>query len=556
MSHKPQEILFVTNDGLVMNNGYSNKLPKGVIALAEKGGENTKDGLPLVDTPSTEKNKKFEIRLGIADRAVSRSHSNKAWSSRSFELKDIVDIKVSAPSLLSSVDEVWLGYDGINEDSAIVLKQGETAIVEINLEGDGLGVLGYEDSKLTIKEYIVAPTEGEFTMQQLVEEVVARINKRKVNGGVPLTNFIEVTPINSNNTEVTGTEFNLYELNIPFLGTSNNIAQVKAQYPDFDVKFEGEINGVSKFYVAVEGETVPNAFNLVATTATMDCDETLNVDTTQTQFTWTLLETCVATQRAYTLQLPDDECGENKLEELQAYYPELTISIVESKNCQTVYSTTVLTNFVCEECSPMLRDIFTAEAPEPFEFTAWKADQSAYDATALMGIRVKGKEFIVAGGEEFRDSLPMFHNFVKVSVSGGYPFAQYKNFGEYNGEQGYMKITWISRGSRPEALGMDYFSREEKTRAYYTLTQRLCDNHFGNTMLGNESLLKPLAQYVMYTVQIRREYYAQSFSQTNVEHFRYNILVEVGKHNAVEAFVNRLATAAGLPTVQAYQTAQ
>lgn len=553
MSHKPQEILFVTNDGLVMTNGYSNKLSKGVIALVDKGGENTKDGIPVTATPSTEKGRKFELRLGVADYPVSRNRSDKSWDSRPFELKEIVDIRVSAPSLVNSVDEIWLGYDGINADTAIVLEQGETAVVDITLEGDGLGVLGYVDSKATFKFYITAPLEGAFTMQQLVEEAIEKFKKTKLYGGVPVTEFVDITPINSEQPKtVTGTTFTIYELNVPMEGISNNIAQVKAQYPTLDVKFDSEIGGVSKFYVAKEG-AVPAPFNVTKTTITLDCGEYDGSADTITTIAWTTGEVCTATKKTYTLQLPDTECGEQRLTELQAFYPELTITAGESTNCQTVYTTTVMTNFVCEECSPILRDTLVAEAPIPFEFTAWEASADSYNASALMGIRIKGKEFVVAGGEEYFDTLPMFHSFVKISATGGYPTAQYLNFGELGGIEKNMTTTRKSWGTRPEALGMDYFTREERTRVYFTRTQKLLDNNFGNALLGNESLLKPLSQYVMYTIQVERGYFAQSFSQKNIEQFRYNILVEVGKHKKVEAFVNGIATVAGLATVKAYE---
>lgn len=553
MSHTPQSILFVTNDGTVMNNGYSTKLTKGVLGLVDMGGEPTEKGLPVVSTISNEANRKFQMRLGIADTPISRNRSDKSWDSRSFTLKDVVNVKVSAPSLKQTVDEVWVGYDGINADTAIILKQGETAIVDVTIEGDGLGVLGYPESKTSLKFYISAPLEGDFTMQQIIEEAIEKFKKTKLFGDVPVTNFLDITPVNSEQpATLTGTDFTLYDLTVPFEGISNNIALVKVQYPELDVKFVSEIGGQSKFTVAVEGDTAPANFVITDTTILYDCGEYDGVTNTTRTFAWTEGETCTAVQRNISIQLADNDCGENRLSELQEFYPDLTIVAGTSTNCQTVYTSSVMTDFVCEECSPILRDIFSVELPQPFEFTPWELTAEQYSATALMGIRLKGKQFIVAGDERYRDSLPMFHSFVKITASGGYPFAQYKNFGEFEGEKNYFNVKRISWGTRPSALGMDYYNEEEKTRVYYTRTQRFCDNDFGNAMLGNESLLKPLSQYIMYTVQVKRTYFAQSFSQTNTEHFFYNILAEVGKHAQVEAFVNRIATASGLPTVQAY----
>lgn len=556
MSHKPQEILFVTNDGLVMNSGYSNKLNKGVIALADKGGINTKDGIPLTNNPSKERNRKFEIRLGIADTTVSRNRSDKSYASRPFTLSDIVDIKVSAPSLKHEVDEVWMGYDGINADTAIILKNGETAIIDLVLEGEAFGALGYADSKVSIKHYITAPLEGSFTMQEIVEKAIAKLQNEKLYGNVALSEYVDIYPINSENTALVGTNYEIYELEVPMEGTSNNIAQVKHQYPTLDIKFDSEVNGKSKFVVAVENPTEesvkPANFNVKGTTITLTCDEYAGSTETNTAFAWVKVGDATAINKTFNITLFDDECEGNRLADLQAFYPELTITKGATTNCQTVYSTSVITNFVTSSCSHKVRDILVAEAPQPFEFVAWKIAPASYSASALMGIAFKGKEFVIAGGEHYRDTMPMTHNFTKLSVSGGYPFAQYKNFGEFNGEKGYFTVKWKTRGTRPEGLGMDYFALEENTRVYYTRQQRLCNNEFGNLLLGNESLLKPLSQYVMYTVQVKRGYFAQSFSQTNVEHFRYNILVEVGKHKNVEALVNSLATAAGLPTVKAY----
>lgn len=68
----------------------------------------------------------------------------------------------------------------------------------------------------------------------------------------------------------------------------------------------------------------------------------------------------------------------------------------------TTYQTTVTTDVVCEECSPVLNGLFTSEAPAPFDQIDWKKASKVYSETALMGITFKAKPIIFAGDENFR----------------------------------------------------------------------------------------------------------------------------------------------------------
>src|SRR5690606_22081860 len=98
---------------------------------------------------------------------------------------DIVNIEVSAPSLKHQVDEVWIGYDGHNADSAIVLERGETAVINLILKGEGLGMIGYPKGVADLKFHISAPDTDDFTMQEVIERAVAQIKETTLNGGIP-----------------------------------------------------------------------------------------------------------------------------------------------------------------------------------------------------------------------------------------------------------------------------------------------------------------------------------------------------------------------------------
>lgn len=553
MIHKPLELTLVTNNGSVMTAGGSTKLAKGQLGIVDKNGTPTKDGLPVVNSFTGKSSENmFQLRLGVHNIGTSaQGRTNKSYESRPFTLKEVVKITATAPTKLGGdVDEWWIGYDGIDDSTAITMKNGQTEKFDITLSGTGVAFANYPEGKVNISFYITAPNEGPFTMEQVITEAVERLKETTLAGGIKVTDFIEVTPINSKNpVSVTGTDYTLYTLTVPNGGNTNEQADVYAQFPTLDIKFQGSVDNKATYVVA--STEAPGVYKIKTTDITVDCDKYESADTSEVEVDWVAGGTCTAVSKTFNLVLADTKCGEDRLTELQEAYDGLhTIVKGESKNCQTTYTTTVLTNFVCEECSPIIRDLYTADAPDPFDFIDWVEAPKVFDGEALMGIRLKGKTTKFAGGEEFRDDIPFVYDFIRINVTGGYPITIAENIVE--GVNGTFNVKNISIGTRPSGLGMDYMDKEERSRVYFSGDQRFCNNLYGNRVLGYESLLKPLSQYVMYSIYLETSKYAQSNSLKHQENFKYDILVEVGKHTAVETLVNALATGAGLPTVSAY----
>lgn len=557
-SHAPQTILFVTNEGSVMSNGYSTRLAKGQFGIVDKGATPSALGMAVVNTfPATPKDRLFELKLGIAPLTPTRSQSNKAYSSMPFKLSEIVDIKVNAPKLGVSVDEVIIGYDGINADTAIELVNGDNEVIDITLAGEAIGMLGYQDAKVTVKLYLETPTTGAFTMHEVIEKGVERLKEITLLGGVPLTDYIDITPVNSGNpTTVTGTAYTFFSLKVQDLGNASALGLVQAQYPAYLVKRESYSGGTSTYAILAPSESAPTVptviadFSQVISSQDSDCAGLPDCTDVTTAIAWVAGATGTAVAKTYTLQLGDDKCGTNKLTEVSAAYPELVITAGASTACQTVYTTTVLSNVVSEECSPILRDLFSAEAPAPYEFVNWEAAPVQYNGTSSMGIHLKGKVNIFAGSEEYRDDLPFVYSSTRISIANAAPGLVSESF--KMGSNGRFNVKVLSIATEPEAVGGQFYDLEERTRVYFENRQRLAGNNYGKLVLGQESHLKPTVQYVDYSIRIRTNRFAQSFSGEVVENIDYHILVDACKYEGVEALVNSLATAAGLPTVQAY----
>lgn len=370
------------------------------------------------------------------------------------------------------------------------------------------------------------------------------------------------------------------------------------------------------------------------------CENTTTVSTA-----WVAGDTCEAIAKPFTITLADDECGNDRLAELQAYYADLTIAVstvslsstitltgtsgtaniniggvdylatfatdlsttranfvtahktaietatggtltgtgatitlvaptatfpaIEVSNvttnlagtvaapvgsgaedaglCQTTYRTTVLSNIVCDECSEEFRALFEAEAPADFGVVSWEGQASTYSDSAKMGIKFKGKEFIMSGDEQFRDDMPFIATSTRLKVAGGQPTMIAES---WNANDPFA-VKVLSIASDPEALGGHLRDYEDRARVYFDGEVRLEGNNYGKWIMGQETRLKGLAQYVDYvlTVDVKKHY---QYLPHASEKIAYHVYCEVGRHENVETVLNALAGAAGLPPQQAY----
>jgi hypothetical protein len=724
MLNRPQEILFVTNEGRVQKDGYSLRLGKGQFGIVDKGAAKTAAGERVTTTLPQDNDRLFELVLGSSDLNVNRSQSNAGWRSIPFKLSDVVDIKVKKPQGKGTVDEVLIGYDGINADTALVFQNGDNEVLDITLRGEAIGMLGYPNSEVTVKLYLEAPNgEVAFTNHEIVEKGVERLLKTTLIGGVPITQYLEITPVNSAQGALSGTDYSFFRLTVSDDGRESDKALVQAQYPTYKVEREDYRNGVSTYvilalanasianysipadnvgivgcencpsgYTATDAgvvykvilndegtdvietiiDTLPgfasaekvgnengigtyiavvdNALTAGEITTFITANPTASVElvgeisvlcdnnASAQSIAWVKGETGTAVEEVYEIQLGDNECGQSRLTELQATYPSLTIAVKGTSSraitltgtsgtaniavagtnylatfasdltttaanfvtahaaailtatgatvtaaagvititdsnfryptititnasgnlagtvgaltavttvegaCQTVYTTTVLSNPVFDECDDILLGLYFTDAPSPFETIHWKKAAKTYNANALMGIRIKTKMMILVGDtEEYRFEMPDVYDPIRISVSSETGMV---NESFRSGELGRFAVKLLSVASRPDNLGLDFRDLEHRSFVYYN-GNPIHKENFARLILGEESLLKPLAQYVQYQVKVRTTKISGMFATESVNNHNYVILAELGKHEDVQDVVNALAIAAG-----------
>lgn len=659
--HKPFDRTFVVAAGATMSEGRSLNLVKGQFGIFDTRSTNKEGSKAVASFNGLPKNEnRFELKLGTTNLSVNRSQSNKSYSSFPFSLNNVLDLKVSAPkSTEQSVDEVIIGYNGIDANTSLVFEKGQNYKMVVELSGEPIGFLGYENSVVTIPVYLDSescsaldecincdPCEA-VDCREVVSRAIEILRNHKLRGNVPVTEFIEIAPVYEcdNEAAVTLVPYDFYCLDICDTGDEAALAAVQAQYPGINIyrterngaissyqfvqdqteaapadletklpsiikgcedcpdgyteaeggivyavtleddgvdqatvveglanavagtglKSDGQVNGVGYYTVVLTAELADADFdtfidaNPTATiTKVGEVDSVCNNDTITTT-PWAVCDTCNASTNQYTITLPDNECGEDRLAELQAAYPDYDVQIntdpdtgdVIEGGCQTQYIATVPTNLVCDECDPIFNEDFRSEAPETYETVNWElvvVEDTATDCKC--GIRIKGKDLEVHPSECLRDTIGFIDSSVKVRMSGG--FVQEVLEGIGSTDDNSWDTTYLSRMERRTHMGGNFYVDEDIARVFFKGEGRHFGDNVAKLFKGEESSLDPSKQYVDYALTLRRDTYAQSFSGRLEHNTTFHILVEVGLHTEVEAVLNSLATSAGIAPVQAF----
>ncbi len=279
MFHGATDRHFVVNS--VTKTGRSLNLAKGQWAVVDIEAQPTEDGLKIVsDFNGLAKSAKVQLFSGSPELVPNRSYGNKSNRSVPFKLSDIQEIRVSAPKEGIKVDHQILGYDGYDGTTGISLESGDDEEISLMLSGPALGILGYKDSAVQITERLTAPNgtkstiatpaAGEWTDQQVVEEAVERLNRTIVMGSIKLSEYVDITPVNSTNVAATGDDNVFYNLTVSDDGTFSDLGKVQGQYPALNIK-RTETLGNGSVYTAIAG-ALPAAYTVNEAWLVKGCD--------------------------------------------------------------------------------------------------------------------------------------------------------------------------------------------------------------------------------------------------------------------------------------------
>ena len=413
-------------DGKVLTSGGSLDVTNGVVAIVETKPVTSRGRKVVASFDGQPKDKDFQILLGAVDNPVTRSTTNKPYESLPFKISEVKNLTVVAPQTKGiKVDDFIIGYNGKN-GTELTLKQHSGSRIELTLCGEAMYALGYHTGEIMVAVNLISPylddngnptANDAVTMQEIVENAVKEFKNIKLLGGNPITDYVDIIAVNSENENLSGNAYVFYSLNVVDAGTEDALARVQAQYPTYKVHRTDRIgdeisvytilaptgtvladydatptagqvkgcadcapgysvlgsgfvysisiendgadvsgsiddlpgfvagtvvklaqnDGVAQYSVVVSAELTDaqiaafKAANALKSTAVITLvGEVADVcanDAATVEIAWVSGNTCYAQQEVYEITVPDDECGNARLAEIQANYPDLTIAI-------------------------------------------------------------------------------------------------------------------------------------------------------------------------------------------------------------------------------------
>ena len=240
--HKHYERHFVST-GAVKTEGGSLNLALGQLGVFKVNTKHNAQGLEaLSNFKNLSKKEKVEIKVGNNTNVVSSTHP--------FEIGKIKGLRVSAPQKTEqTVDEVIIGYNGLDESTSITFGVGEFKEINLRLSGEKVGLLGYPEGfvNLTIpldtkrcSYYAKDKCNGNCDECAPVNPLPVllagfqRFLNTPLKGGVKVTDLIEYDLIKKCTgaaTTLNKVEYKFYELSIVDSGTLEALSAVQSQYP-------------------------------------------------------------------------------------------------------------------------------------------------------------------------------------------------------------------------------------------------------------------------------------------------------------------------------------
>lgn len=271
MLHKPFDRHFIVPEGSVMTSGHSLGLSGGVIGLFDTTNQ-TRDGLPAVSSFAGQpKSKEYVLKMGSQYQGVTRSHNNKNIASLPFNLSQVVAVRASAPTTTEqTVDEVVLGYNGIDESTAIKFKKGDRKAITLELCGDLISYYGYPTGRVTI-EYVMEAEQCDpfenceecddcesVECNAIILKAVEYLQNFPLRGGVKLSEAVEITPVRSCETtpELVEKPYDFYQLTVADLGDGVALNSVQAQYPGLPIVRKRRTGILSTYEIVAPQGTV------------------------------------------------------------------------------------------------------------------------------------------------------------------------------------------------------------------------------------------------------------------------------------------------------------
>lgn len=253
--------------------------------------------------------------------------------------------------------------------------------------------------------------------------------------------------------------------------------------------------------------------------------------TSPTTTAWALSKTLKKYSKAYRITLADNVCGTNRLTELQAAYPDLVVTIVNSAgSCVHTYETTVTSDCVDTTCGI---NTLVFNRPSNYEGVQWEeyVVGTTIDPANKAGIRIEVAFVNRTTGECTYDKFPASdYDTLFVSASEFNP-----DWSASNCDSTY-KVRQI-RGFKPPIGDGARLRFQEQMSKSYDLRERHADPVVRETM-GYSLQADPNRYYDEYVIEFDYNYQVSGWSDKYSDSYHVSVFFPEGMGKPFETAIN------------------
>lgn len=453
----------------------------------------------------------------------------------------------------------WSG--GVSDTDTLSAKAGQSKSLFIKLTGTIIDRL--YDKQGVIKEFVTTPaciddcsdTCANVLCPALAYELADQINKDKdFSKFIRAKAIVQCSGVDAPST----TTCYKFALDVCDTGDQAALGLVQSLYPNEDITVVGRTGSITTYGVVESTNSAPANFDGITSipadcgtcpsgytyqAADPDADPALKEKcllTDTPNIAWYGNGTLLKQSQVYTLTIGDSICGTNRLTDLQAAYPDLTVAVVDSSgSCVHTYTTTV--SSACYESGCAVESVVFAP-PALFEGVTWvptPATPPADDATCLCGIQIETSFFNKVTNECTFDAFPYENDVVHVQISNYNP--------DFNADpcEGSWAVKQIRQVQYPQGHGAFVQRLEKESKAYDARTRAW--DAVVREYQGYEFQAKANQFYDQYALEFDTKFFTSGgWSEQYTESFTLNLFVPEGTGDALEAAVNGYLVSAGI----------
>lgn len=329
----------------------------------------------------------------------------------------------------------------------------------------------------------------------------------------------------------------VYEVRRADAGSSGNLTTIGTDYsitsPETAVRLNYQA-GVSTYIITSATELTAVGLDQIAFLG-----ESRNscVITSATTTAWALFATLIRYPKTYRLTITDD-CDTDRLSDIQAAYPDLTVSLVDADgDCVHTYATTIYSQCVAPGCSV---DLLEFTDPDAFEGIVWDAVPVTpldADTTCKCGIRLESAWVDRITNDCTYGYYPYEADGVHIEI--------HEYDANYNGAPEKCKLNTtavrtIQSIQYPQGVGSYVRQLEEKSKDYFLKTRSL--EPLRREVEGFSFIADPYKFYDEVVVEFDYVYPVGGFSVEYKDAYSLHIFVQEGLAGGLLAALNSYIT--------------